>query len=162
MTDLSPHNARVAAALNGAGATAAADGIRRFADSTRTAADAAAALGVPIGAIVKSLVFTADGEPVLVLASGDHQVDVGKVATALGATTVRRADPDVVRTATGFVIGGVAPVGHPQPLRTVVDAHLATYPVLWAAAGTSDSVFPTDFDELVRVTGGTPTDVAAA
>ncbi|MBV9098871.1 MAG: YbaK/EbsC family protein, partial [Frankiaceae bacterium] len=74
---------------------------------------------------------------------------------------VRRADPETVRAATGFAIGGVAPVGHPAPLRTVVDTHLATYPRLWAAAGTPDSIFPTDYDELLRVTGGTALDIAA-
>jgi prolyl-tRNA editing enzyme YbaK/EbsC (Cys-tRNA(Pro) deacylase) len=155
------HSQRVAAALAAAGAPGAAAGVRRLDASTHTAADAAAALGVPVGAIVKSLVFTADGEPVLVLASGDHQVDTAKVAAALGRTTVRRADPDTVRAATGVAIGGVAPVAHPAPLPTVVDTHLATYPTLWAAAGTPDSVFPTAYDELVRVTGGIPAHIAA-
>jgi prolyl-tRNA editing enzyme YbaK/EbsC (Cys-tRNA(Pro) deacylase) len=162
MTDLPAASVRVADALLAAGAADAARGVRRLAESTRTAAEAAAALGVTVGAIVKSLVFTADGEPVLVLTSGAHQVDTGRVAAALGVATLRRADPDTVRAATGFAIGGVAPVGHPAPLRTVVDTHLATYPHLWAAAGTPDSVFPTDYDELLRVTAGTATDVAGS
>jgi prolyl-tRNA editing enzyme YbaK/EbsC (Cys-tRNA(Pro) deacylase) len=161
MTDLPRANARVAAALSAAGAGDAAAGVRRLDESTHTAAAAATALGVPVGAIVKSLVFTADGEPVLVLASGDHLVDTDRVAAALGATAVRRADPETVRAATGFAIGGVAPVGHPAPLRTFVDTHLSTYPTLWAAAGTPDSIFPTHYDELLRVTGGTALDVAA-
>ncbi|MDQ1748381.1 MAG: hypothetical protein QOD07_2644 [Frankiaceae bacterium] len=161
MTALPAANIRVADALTAAGAHEAAAGVRRLDESTHTAAAAAAALGVPVGAIVKSLVFTADGEPLLVLASGDHLVDTGKVAAALGAAAVRRADPETVRAATGFAIGGVAPVGHPAPLRTVVDTHLATYPRLWAAAGTPDSIFPTEYDELLRVTSGTALDVAA-
>lgn len=149
---------RVDAALRAGGA---AGQIRELADSTRTAAEAAAALGVPVGAIVKSLVFAADGSPVLVLASGDHQVDTGKVAALLEASTVKRADADLVRAATGFPIGGVAPVGHPAALRTLIDAHLSTFDVVWAAAGTPHAVFPTTFDELVRLCAGTPADVAA-
>jgi len=156
-----PANLRVADARTAAGAGDAAAGVRRLDESTHTAAAAAAVLGVPVGAIVKSLVFTADGEPLLVLASGDHLVDTDKVAAALGATQVRRADPETVRSASGFAIGGVAPVGHPAPLRTIVDAHLATYPQLWAAAGTPDSIFPTHYDELLRITAGTALDIAA-
>jgi len=159
MTDLHPNSARVAAALRDGGARGE---VRQLDTSTRTAQEAADALGVPVGAIVKSLVFSADGTPVLVLASGDHQVDTGKVARALTAGAVTRADADTVRAATGFPIGGVAPVAHPQPLRTIVDRHLATYDVLWAAAGTPHSVFPTSYDELVGLTGGDPADVAAS
>jgi prolyl-tRNA editing enzyme YbaK/EbsC (Cys-tRNA(Pro) deacylase) len=154
-----PNVERVTGVLRGAGARG---DVRELADSTRTAAEAAAALGVPVGAIVKSLVFAADGEPVLVLASGDHQVDTGAVARVLGATHVRRADADTVRDATGFAIGGVPPVAHAVSLRTVVDRHLATYDELWAAAGTPNAVFATTFDELVRLTGGVPADIAAA
>jgi prolyl-tRNA editing enzyme YbaK/EbsC (Cys-tRNA(Pro) deacylase) len=149
---------RVEAALRAGGA---AGEIRELDDSARTAAEAAAALGVPIGAIVKSLVFTADGSAVLVLASGDHQVDTGKIAGVLGVGSVKRADADLVRAATGFPIGGVAPVGHPAPLRTVVDRHLSTFESVWAAAGTPHAVFPTTFDELLRLSGGTAADVAA-
>jgi prolyl-tRNA editing enzyme YbaK/EbsC (Cys-tRNA(Pro) deacylase) len=136
--------------------------VRELDESTHTADAAAAALGVPVGAIVKSLVFTADGDPVLVLASGDHQVDTDAVAQVLEVGKVKRADADSVRAATGFAIGGVAPVGHPAPLRTVVDRHLATYDVLWAAAGTPRTVFPTSYDELLQLTGGTPADIGAA
>lgn len=154
-----PSTQRVAEALRAGGARGE---VRQLADSTRTAQEAAAALDVAVGAIVKSLVFSADGEPVLVLASGDHQVDPAKVAAAIGAQRVTRADADLVRAATGYPIGGVAPLAHPSPLRTLVDTHLATYQVLWAAAGTPHSVFSTAYDELVRLTGGTPTDVAAS
>lgn len=153
-----PNVERVATVLRDAGARG---DVRELADSTRTAAEAAAALGVPVGAIVKSLVFTADGEPVLVLASGDHQVDTTRVAAALGVEQVRRADADTVRSATGYPIGGVAPIAHPSPLRTIVDRHLAGFDVVWAAAGTPHSVFPTTYDELVRLTSGTAADVAA-
>jgi prolyl-tRNA editing enzyme YbaK/EbsC (Cys-tRNA(Pro) deacylase) len=152
-----PHTERVTAALRDGGADGA---VRELSDSARTAVEAASALDVAVGAIVKSLVFAADGSPVLVLASGDHQVDTAKVAVIVGAATVKRADVDLVRSATGFAIGGVAPVGHPQPLRTVVDRHLASYEVLWAAAGTPHTVFPTTYEELLRLTGGTAADVA--
>jgi prolyl-tRNA editing enzyme YbaK/EbsC (Cys-tRNA(Pro) deacylase) len=153
-----PNVERVAAALRGGDASGE---IRELADSTRTAEEAAAALGVPVGAIVKSLVFTADGDPVMVLASGDHQVDTVVIATTLGAGKVRRADADTVRAATGFPIGGVPPVAHSTDLRVLVDRHLATYDVLWSAAGTPHAVFSTSYDELVRLTGGDPADVAA-
>jgi prolyl-tRNA editing enzyme YbaK/EbsC (Cys-tRNA(Pro) deacylase) len=149
---------RVAQALRASGATAT---VRELSDSARTAADAATALGVPVGAIVKSLVFTADTRPLLVLASGDHQVDTEALATVLGAQQVSRANPDLVREATGFPIGGVAPIGHPTPLPTIVDRHLGSYDVIWAAAGTPHAVFATTYTELLRLTGGTDADVAA-
>jgi prolyl-tRNA editing enzyme YbaK/EbsC (Cys-tRNA(Pro) deacylase) len=150
---------RVAATLRAGAATGE---VLELDDSARTASDAAAALGVPVGAIVKSLIFTADDAPVLVLASGDHQVDTGLVAALLGVEKVRRADADAVRSATGFPIGGVAPIGHPEPLTTVIDRHLATFDVVWAAAGTPHAVFPTTFDELCGLTKGTPADIAAS
>jgi len=153
-----PNAERVAAALRDAGASGA---VRELTDAATTAAEAAAALGVPVGAIVKSLVFMADDEPVLVLASGDHQVDTAAVAAVLAVGKVKRADVDTVRAATGFPIGGVAPVGHPGPLTTVIDEHFKTFDVLWAAGGTPHTVFPTTYDELVRITGGQPAEVAA-
>lgn len=153
-----PNAERVQAALLAGGA---AGEVRELDESTRTAAEAAAALGVEVGAIVKSLVFVADGHPVLVLASGAHQVDTHKVGRLLDAQHVGRADADLVRDATGYPIGGVAPVGHPHPLRTLVDEALAAHPVLWAAAGTPRSVFPTTYDELLRLTAAAPGDVAA-
>ena len=127
--------------------------VRWLDDSAPTAAAAAAALGIEVGAIANSLVFLLDGVPLLVMTSGSHRVDTGWLGEQLGGT-ITRADAETVKRATGQTIGGVAPVGHPAPLRTVVDAHLATYPQLWAAAGHAHTVFPLSFDELVRVTGG--------
>ena len=129
-------------------------------DAVTTAAAAAAALGVQVGQIANSLVFDADGAALLVLTSGAHRVDTGKVAALVGAQRVRRASPDFVRAATGQAIAGVAPVGHPQPLRTLVDRALAGYDEVWAAGGIAHAVFPTTFAELVAVTGGEPADVA--
>ncbi|HEY2315226.1 MAG TPA: YbaK/EbsC family protein [Streptosporangiaceae bacterium] len=134
--------------------------VRELAEPAPTAATAAAQLGCEVGAIANGLVFSADGEPLLVLTSGAHRVDTGKVAAELGVVTVGRADPELVYAATGQRIGGVAPVGHPRPVRTLVDTALAAYDVVWAAAGHVHTVFPTSFDELVRITGGKPADVA--
>jgi prolyl-tRNA editing enzyme YbaK/EbsC (Cys-tRNA(Pro) deacylase) len=128
-------------------------------DSASTAAAAAAQLGCDIGAIANSLVFAADGEPLLVMTSGAHRVDTARVAALVGASVVSRADARAVRAWTGQVIGGVGPVGHPAPLRTLVDVWLAKYDVVWAAAGHPHTVFPTSFDELVRITGGTSAEV---
>jgi prolyl-tRNA editing enzyme YbaK/EbsC (Cys-tRNA(Pro) deacylase) len=129
-------------------------------DAVTTAAAAAAALGVEVGQIANSLIFDADGEPLLVLTSGAHRVDTGKVAALLGVERVRRASPEFVRAATGQVIGGVAPVGHPAPIRTLVDRALEQYDEVWAAGGVARAVFPSTFAELVAVTGGEPADVA--
>ena len=123
-------------------------------DSTRTAAEAAAALGCEVGQIASSLVFQADGAPLLVLTSGRHRVETVTLARHLGRTTIERANAEQVRAATGQAIGGVAPLGHPRALETVVDEALADYDVVWAAGGTPHTVFPTTFDELVRITGG--------
>jgi prolyl-tRNA editing enzyme YbaK/EbsC (Cys-tRNA(Pro) deacylase) len=135
--------------------------VRELPDPAPTAATAAAQLGCEVGAIANSLVFSADGAPLLVLTSGAHRVDTGKVAALVGAGRVKRADPEFVREATGQVIGGVAPVGHPRPLRTLVDQWLGAYDVVWAAAGHPHTVFPTSFAELLRITGGAPADVDA-
>lgn len=124
-----------------------------------TAATAAAQLGCEVGAIANSLVFDADGTPLLVLTSGAHRVDVDLVARTAGVGTVRRATPGFVRQATGQPIGGVAPVGHPSPVRTLVDNWLGKHEIVWAAGGHPHTVFPTTFEELVRITGGTPVDV---
>jgi prolyl-tRNA editing enzyme YbaK/EbsC (Cys-tRNA(Pro) deacylase) len=130
-------------------------------DAARTAAAAAAQLGVEVGAIANSLVFvTTDGAPVLVLTSGSHRVDTTKVAGLLGTEALLRATPDVVLTATGQAIGGVAPVGHPAPITTLVDVALAGYPEIWAAGGIPHAVFPTSYAELLRLTGGRPAEVA--
>lgn len=124
-------------------------------ESAATAPLAAAALGVEVGAIANSLVFWSDDEALLVMTSGAHRVDVKALATRLGRGKITRATPDQVREATGQVIGGVAPTGHPAPVTTIVDEALAGYPQLWAAGGTPYAVFPLSFDELVRLTDGT-------
>jgi len=154
VTDLSHLPARsrvVATALTEAGVLG---DVVELPDSARTAAEAASAVGVDVGAIANSLVFWADDQPLLVLTSGRHRVDTVALARELGKAHVGRATPDQVRSATGQAIGGVAPLGHPQPLETVVDVALADYPQVWAAGGTPHTVFPTTFDELVRITGG--------
>ncbi|HYI32225.1 MAG TPA: YbaK/EbsC family protein [Glaciibacter sp.] len=133
--------------------------IRWFDDAATTAQAAAAALGIEVGAIANSLVFTLDDEPLLVLTSGAHRVDTVWLGEQLGGT-IKRASRDLVKDATGQVIGGVAPVGHPSPLRTIVDVALADYSVVWAAAGHAHTVFPTTFAELVRITSGSPAAVA--
>ena len=148
---------RVADMLSAAGAGGE---VREFEASTRTARDAAAALGCPVGAIASSLVFMADGTPLLIVTSGGHRVDVDLVARALGRGELRQAKPEEVRAATGFPIGGVAPVGHPQPIRPLVDVALRDYPAVWASAGTPRAVFSTTFAELVRLTGGDEATVA--
>jgi prolyl-tRNA editing enzyme YbaK/EbsC (Cys-tRNA(Pro) deacylase) len=147
-----PNAERVQRALAAAGSAAR---VVELADSARTAAEAAAALGVSVGQIANSLVFVAGGEPLLVLTSGANRVDTARVGALLG-TTVRRADADTVRNATGFPIGGVAPVGFPAPVRVLVDEDLLGYDTVWAAGGTPHTVFETTGAELVRVTGGTP------
>ncbi len=128
-------------------------------DAATTAAAAAAQLGCEVGAIANSLVFVADGEPLLVLTSGAHRVDTNQVGGLLGVSEVVKADPAFVRQHTGMAIGGVAPIGHPHPLRTLVDVDLARWPVVWAAAGHPHTVFPTSYDELLRITGGQPAEV---
>ena len=132
--------------------------IRWLDDAATTAQQAADALGIEPGAIANSLVFTLDGEPLLVLTSGAHRVDTLWLGTRLGGT-IGRASKELVKSATGQVIGGVAPVGHPHPLRTLVDVALDGYPEVWAAAGHAHTVFPTSYAELLRITGGTPTPV---
>ncbi len=148
----------VAAALRAAEVTGT---VRELPEPAPTAASAAAQLGCEIGAIANSLVFNADGSPLLVLTSGAHRVDTGKVAALLGAGSVKRADPDFVRAHTGQAIGGVAPVGHPGQIRTLVDVWLGRYKIVWAAAGHPNTIFPTSFTELSRITGGTAADVGA-
>jgi prolyl-tRNA editing enzyme YbaK/EbsC (Cys-tRNA(Pro) deacylase) len=133
--------------------------IRVLPDSAPTAAAAAGQLGCEVGAIANSLVFAADGVPLLVMTSGAHRVDTARVAALVGAGVVARAGARSVREWTGQAIGGVGPVGHPAPIRTLVDRWLAKYDVVWAAAGHPHAVFPTSFDELVRITGGTAADV---
>jgi prolyl-tRNA editing enzyme YbaK/EbsC (Cys-tRNA(Pro) deacylase) len=133
--------------------------VRELPESAPTAAAAAAQLGCERGAIANSLVFSADGVPLLVMTSGAHRVDTAKAARLIGVAEVRRADARSVREWTGQAIGGVAPVGHPSPIRTLVDLWLDKYDVVWAAGGHPHTVFPTSFAELLRITDGTPADV---
>lgn len=134
--------------------------VRTLTDSTRTAAEAAMALGCEVGAIASSLVFLADGEPILVLTSGAHRVDTALLAQAIGVSAITRASADEVRLATGQPIGGVAPVGHPRPLPTYIDVELKEHGELWAAAGTPHSVFEIAYDDLKTLTGATEVTVA--
>ena len=130
-------------------------------DETRTAEQAAAAAGCGLDQIVKSILFQgASGRLYLFLTAGGHQVDPS-LASALAGEPLDRADGRRVRDVTGFAIGGVAPIGHPAPLRTIVDIDLANFDEVWAAGGHPHYVFPTSFAELVRITGGTPADVGA-
>lgn len=133
---------------------------RSFPEGTKTAADAAAAIGVEVGQIVKSLVFLVDGEPVMALVAGDNQLDEQKLSAARGGGTVTRADADAVRAATGFPIGGVPPLGHATALPIHIDEDLLRWDEVWAAAGTWTDVFPIAPMELVRVSGGTVADLA--
>lgn len=133
--------------------------VRRLDDSARTAKEAADALGIEVGQIASSLIFLADGKPVLVIASGGHRVDTEKLAGILQVGAITKASADDVRAATGFAIGGVAPVGHPEPLTTIVDIALSQYSEVWAAGGHPHYVFPTSYDELLRITTGTAAEV---
>lgn len=154
MSDLlsSPSVARVQAALASAGSPAT---VLVLAETARTAQDAADSIGCPLGAIVKSLVFTVGGRPAMALVSGDRQCDTGALPEVLGLDgKCRRADADTVRNATGFAIGGVAPLAHPAPLPTALDQGLARFERIYAAAGHPHCVFATGFDELLTLTGG--------
>ena len=148
---------RVVAALREAGVDAE---VRRFDQPVPTAAAAAEALGCEVGAIANSLVFDADGTPLLVLASGAHRVDTRKVAALVGARRVRRATPDLVLAATGQEVGGVAPPGHPAPLRARVDVDLARHPLLWAGGGDHHTMVALSYADLLRLTGGDEAAVA--
>lgn len=154
----------IAAELRAKGMARAAEGIRVLDDDVRTVAAAASALGAAVGAIANSLVFAADHggdrRPLLVLTSGAHRADPARLAALTGADAVGRADPAFVREHTGQAIGGVGPVGHPRPVRTLVDTALADHPVVWAAAGHPKTVFPTTHADLVTLTGGTAAAVA--
>jgi prolyl-tRNA editing enzyme YbaK/EbsC (Cys-tRNA(Pro) deacylase) len=134
--------------------------VRILPDAVHTAVAAAAALGVEVGQIANSLIFDVDGEALLILTSGAHRVDTAKVANLVGAQKIRRATPDFVRHHTGQVIGGVSPLGHPKPVRTLVDAALRGYDQVWAAGGIPQAVFPVTYPELVRITSGSPAEVA--
>ena len=127
--------------------------VRRFPVGTKTAKDAAAAIGCDVAQIVKSLVFLADGRPVLAFTSGANRVDPAKLAAAAGATAARRATPEEARRATGFAVGGTPPFGHPRRVRAWADPALLEFDEIWAAGGTPDSVFPLSPAELLRCTG---------
>ena len=129
-------------------------------DSARSAREAADALNVEVGQICSSLIFASAGTPILILTSGRHRVDTELVSQEQGLATLERADAQMVKNTTGFAIGGVAPIGLTQPVATYIDNALAQYPIIWAAAGHPHAVFPTTFDELLRITGATQIRVA--
>jgi prolyl-tRNA editing enzyme YbaK/EbsC (Cys-tRNA(Pro) deacylase) len=136
-----------------AGALGLSPAIRQFPQGTKTAQDAASALGCDVAQIVKSLVFMADDSPVVAYTSGANRVDPVKLAGLAVASEARRATPEEARAATGFAVGGTPPFGHPERLRSWVDPDLLAFQEIWAAAGTPDSVFPLTPAELVRTTG---------
>lgn len=146
----------VVRALRARGATGE---VARFDAEVPTAAAAAAILGCEVGAIANSLIFAAGDEPLLVITSGAHRVDTARVARLLELSKIKRATPEFVLAATGQAVGGVAPVGHPRPVRTVVDTWLGKYDTVWAGAGDHHHMFATTFDELVAMTGGLPAEV---
>lgn len=147
---------RVQAALEAAGSRAR---VVALADTARSAADAAKAIGVAVGAIVKTLVFRAGDVALIALVAGDRQCDMAALGRALGASDpVKRADADFVRAKTGFAIGGVAPVGQAESNRVAIDQSLGRFETVWAAAGHPHCVFPTTLDELAKMTGGRSVD----
>jgi len=155
MNDMHRKAERVQARLVELGA---AGTVRELDDSTRSAPEAAAAVSADVAQIAKSLVFVADAEPLLVIASGANRVDLEKVAAHVGAP-VTGVDAKTVKQLTGFAAGGVPPVAHDQPLRVLIDRDLLGHAEIWAAAGTPRALFPTTPDELTRITGGEVVDV---
>ena len=135
--------------------------VRRFPEGTKTAEDAARAIGCDVAQIVKSLVFMADDRPVMAFTSGANRVDEARLAEAVGAAVVRRATPDEARAATGFAVGGTPPFGHPDRLTCVVDRDLLNWSEIWAAAGTPDAVFPLTPGELLSASGAATADFAS-
>ncbi|MDX2846561.1 YbaK/EbsC family protein, partial [Streptomyces ipomoeae] len=150
---------RFTAALTALGLTDLHTRIRRFPDATRTAAEAATAIGCDLSQICKSLIFTADGTPLLVLMDGASRVDVELLRQELGAKKVTRAKADVVRATTGYAIGGVPPFGHATKTRVLADRSLLAHDIVWAAAGTPHTVFPMDPTSLITHAGATVVDV---
>ena len=153
---LSPSSQRVVEAARAAGLEIE---VREFPEGTRTAEDAARAIGVSVGQIVKSLVFTTDGRPVLCLVSGLNRVDGARLAVVTGASDVRRASADEVERATGFAIGGVPPLGHAHPLPIYCDRDLLAFDIVWAAAGTPRAVFSAQPLALVKACRATVADL---
>ena len=132
--------------------------IKVLSDSARTAAEAAAALGIEVGQIASSLIFKLpDGSPLLIITSGRHRVDTDLVASALGIEKLGRVDADYVKEQSGFSIGGVAPIGWVSPATILIDQALNDYEVVWAAAGHPHAVYPTSFAELLAITSAKPT-----
>lgn len=130
-------------------------------DSARSAAEAAAALGIEVGQIASSILFKLpDDSPLLVITSGRHRVDTDLVASQIGVASLGRVDADYVKEKSGFSIGGVAPIGWTNPATIIVDESLNDYQVIWAAAGHPHAVFPTTYDELSKVTSATQMRVA--
>jgi Cys-tRNA(Pro) deacylase len=156
MSDVHPNTLRVIAAAREAGLEITT---RRFPEGTKTAADAATAIGVSVGQIVKSLVFGVDSEIVMALVSGSNQLDEKKLAAAAGGAKCSRVDADAVRAATGYPIGGVPPFGHSTQLRVFVDPDLLQYDEVWAAAGTWNDNFGANPNDIVRVAGGVVTEL---
>lgn len=146
----------VKSALTAAGV---ADTVQVFEDEVPTAAAAASVLGCEVAAITNSLIFELDGSPLLILASGAARVDTALVADQLGSGKIRRATPDFVLEHTGQQVGGVAPVGHPEKLRTILDTSLQEHPLLWAGAGDHKSMFSISYEELARITAAEPLQV---
>ena len=159
ITTLHPNGQRVREALDELGI---ASPIVETLEPSPTAAAAAAQLDIDVGQVANSLIFDVDGDPILIMTSGAHRVDTRALALFLGAIDVRRPDAAFVRTHTGQPIGGVAPVGHPAPLRTIVDKALARWSTVWAAGGHPHYVFATSFDELMGMTRGVAFDVGGA
>jgi len=159
MSDIHPNVLRVMEAARERGLEITT---KRFPEGTKTAADAAAAIGVSVGQIVKSLVFGVDSEIVMALVSGSNQLDEKKLAAAAGGAKCARVDADAVRDATGYPIGGVPPFGHTTQLRVFVDPDLLQYDEVWAAAGTWNDNFGAAPAEIVRVAGGVVTDLKRA
>jgi len=149
---LHPSAARVARALSEQGVKGP---VRQFHESTKTSAEAAAALNCELGAIASCLVFVLDDEPVVILKSGAFRVDTAQFVQLVGGTSLRRASAEEVREATGQPIGGVSPAGWPARLRVFIDDSLADFDVIWSACGTPNAVFATTYDELRRLTGAT-------
>jgi Cys-tRNA(Pro) deacylase len=159
MSDIHPNVLRVMEAARERGLEITT---KRFPEGTKTAADAAAAIGVSVGQIVKSLVFGVDSEIVMALVSGSNQLDEKKLAAAAGGAKCARVDADAVRDATGYPIGGVPPFGHQTQLRVFVDPDLLQYDEVWAAAGTWNDNFGANPNDIVRVAGGVVTDLKRA
>ncbi|MCF3141235.1 YbaK/EbsC family protein [Paenarthrobacter sp. AR 02] len=143
----------VKSALTAAGVS---DTVQIFEDKVPTAAAAASVLGCDVAAITNSLIFELDGAPLLILASGAAKVDTALVAAQLGTGKIRRATPEFVLKHTGQEVGGVAPIGHPQKLRTILDSSLREFPLLWAGAGDHNSMFSISYEELARITDAEP------